>query len=63
MLPNDGFESGVRGQGRVQATEEAIVNAMVGAETMTGIHGHKVFAALPMDRLREVLKKYNRLEQ
>ena len=44
-----------------QATEEAIVNAMVGAETMNGIHGHKVFA-MPHERLREVLKKYNRLE-
>jgi len=43
-----------------QATEEAILNAMVGAETMTGIDGHKV-TALPHDRLREVLKKYNRL--
>jgi len=32
-----------------------------GAETMTGIDGHKVFA-LPHDRLRETLKKYNRLQ-
>jgi len=44
----------------VQATEEAIVNALVAAETMTGIDGHRV-TALPHDRLREVLKKYNRL--
>lgn len=43
----------------VEATEEAIVNAMVGAKTMTGINGHTVIA-LPHDRLREVLKKYNR---
>jgi len=46
----------------VQATEEAIINAMVAAETMTGIENHKVIA-LPHDRLREVLKKYNRLVQ
>jgi D-aminopeptidase len=46
----------------VQATEEAIINAMVGAETMTGVDGHKVYA-LPHDRLRETLKKYNRLTQ
>jgi D-aminopeptidase len=59
MLPND--ELNPVFEAAVQATEEAIVNAMVGAETMTGIHGHKVFA-LPHDRLREVLKKYNRLE-
>jgi len=44
----------------VQATEEAVVNAMIGAKTMTGINGHTV-EALPHDRLREVLKKYNRL--
>jgi D-aminopeptidase len=44
----------------VQATEEAVVNAMVAAETMTGVDNHTVIA-LPHDRLREVLKKYNRL--
>jgi D-aminopeptidase len=46
----------------VRATEEAIVNAMVAAETMTGASGVKVFA-LPHDRLREALRKYNRLEE
>jgi D-aminopeptidase len=44
----------------VQATEEAVVNAMVAAETMKGINDFEVIA-LPHDRLREVLKKYNRL--
>jgi len=44
----------------VQATEEAVVNAMIAAETMTGIQGHTV-VALPHDRLREILKKYNRV--
>jgi len=43
----------------VEATEEAIVNAMVGAETMTGFQGHKV-DALPHDRLRDALRKYNK---
>ena len=43
----------------VEATEEAIVNAMVGAKTMTGIDGHTV-NALPHDQLKEVLKKYRR---
>jgi L-aminopeptidase/D-esterase-like protein len=43
----------------VEATEEAIVNAMVGAKTMTGIDGHTVYA-LPHDKLQQVLKKYNR---
>ena len=44
----------------VQATEEAVVNAMIAAKTMTGIDGHTV-VALPHDQLRDVLKKYNRL--
>ena len=43
-----------------QATAEAVVNAMVAAKTMTGINGRTVIA-LPHDRLREVLRKYNRL--
>ena len=43
----------------VEATEEAIVNAMVGAKTMTGIDGNTVYA-LPHDKLQEILKKYNR---
>ncbi len=43
----------------VEATEEAIVNAIVGAKTMTGIDGHTV-VALPHDRLQQALKKYNR---
>jgi L-aminopeptidase/D-esterase-like protein len=46
----------------VEATEESIVNAVVGAESMTGIENHHV-TALPHDQLRTVLKKYNRLNQ
>lgn len=45
-----------------QATEEAIINALVAAETMKGNNGNTVYA-LPHDRLREVLKKYNRLQE
>lgn len=44
----------------VDATEEAIVNALVAAETMTGIDGHTA-SALPHDQLRAILAKYNRL--
>jgi L-aminopeptidase/D-esterase-like protein len=44
----------------VQATEEAVVNALTAAKTMTGMNGARVFA-LPPDELRAVLKKYNRL--
>ena len=43
----------------VEATEEAIVNALVAAETMTGRDGRRV-EALPHARLRDVLKKYGR---
>jgi D-aminopeptidase len=59
MLSNDLLEPVFAAT--VQATEEAIINAMVAAETMTGIENHKVIA-LPHDALRTVLKKYNRLQ-
>jgi D-aminopeptidase len=44
----------------VEATEEAIINALVAAKTMKGINDN-TFYALPHDRLRDVLGKYNRL--
>jgi L-aminopeptidase/D-esterase-like protein len=44
----------------VEASEEAVINAMVAAETMTGKGGTRVYA-IPHDRLREALRKYNRL--
>jgi len=44
------------------ATEEAIVNALLAAETMKGLNGNTAFA-LPHDKLKEVLKKYNRLQE
>ena len=43
----------------VEATEEAIINALVAAEDMEGINGNKYFA-LPHKRLQEIMKKYNR---
>ena len=42
-------------QATVEATEEAIVNAMVGAQTMTGIDGHSI-EALPHDKLSQLMK-------
>jgi L-aminopeptidase/D-esterase-like protein len=45
-----------------QATEEAILNALVAAETMKGYNGNTAYA-LPHDRLKEILKKYNRLAE
>ncbi len=44
----------------VMATEEAIINALVAAETMRGANS-RVVEGLPHDRLRELLKKYGRL--
>lgn len=44
----------------VQAVEEAIINAMIAADTMEGINGNKAYA-LPHDLLIETLKKYNRI--
>jgi L-aminopeptidase/D-esterase-like protein len=60
MLPNERINPLFRAT--VEATEEAIVNALVAAETMKGINGNTVYA-IPHDRLREVLRKYNRLDK
>jgi len=46
----------------IQATEEAVINALVAAETMVG-RDHNRVVALPHDRLRETLRKYNRLAE
>lgn len=59
MLPNDRMTPLF--DATVQATEEAIINSMVAAETMSGINDNTVYA-LPHKRLREVLAKYRRLE-
>jgi len=44
------------------ATEEAIVNAMAAAETMTGRDGRTVYT-IPPKRLQDTLRKYNRLQE
>ena len=46
----------------VEATEEAIVNALVAAKTMTGLNGTRYFA-IPHEELRSILRRYNRLEE
>ena len=55
MLSN--FELDPLFRALVQATEEAIINSLVAAKTMTGINNRRVIA-LPQDRLLSVLKKY-----
>ncbi|HEY9286347.1 MAG TPA: P1 family peptidase [Pyrinomonadaceae bacterium] len=59
MLPNDRINPLFRAT--AEAVEEAIVNALVAAETMTGANGNRAHA-IPHERLREVLRKYNRLK-
>src|SRR5246127_2361977 len=58
MVPNDSMDPLFAAT--VQATEEAIDNAMVAATDMTGINGHHGRGP-PTDELRAVLAKYNRL--
>ena len=60
MLPNDRINPIFAAT--VQATEEAIINAMIGAETMTGVNGNTVYA-IPHERLKQVMKKYNRTNE
>lgn len=57
MLPNEAMDRLF--QSAVWATEEAIVNAMLGAETMTGVDYLRI-PALPHDRLVEVMRRYGR---
>jgi L-aminopeptidase/D-esterase-like protein len=58
MIPND--EMNPLFAATEEATEEAIVNAMIAAKTMTGANGITV-QAIPHDQLQQVLRKYNRL--
>jgi D-aminopeptidase len=44
-----------------EATEEAVLNALTAAETMTGYRGHTAHA-LPLDRLVEVMARYRPLQ-
>ncbi len=57
MLPND--QMSPLFLATIQATEEAIVNALVAARTMTGINGNTKHA-IPHARLQQAMKKYNR---
>ena len=45
----------------ILATEEAIINALVAGETMTGFEGHRV-EGIPRDRLRTAIEQYGRLK-
>jgi L-aminopeptidase/D-esterase-like protein len=58
MLPNEGINPLFRDT--VNATEEAIVNSLIAAKTMTGVNGNTAYA-IPHDRLKAVMSKYQRL--
>ena len=59
MLANDQMDPFFRAT--IDATEEAVVNAMLAAQTMTGVNGLRVFG-LPGDRVVAALKKYGRMK-
>src|SRR5688572_6100400 len=46
----------------IQATEEAIINALFAGETMEGIDGNKVYG-LPKEKVVQIMKKYNRINK
>lgn len=46
----------------VEATEEAILNSLFMAETMTGTDG-RTMPQLPVDRVLEIMRRYNRLQE
>jgi L-aminopeptidase/D-esterase-like protein len=56
MLPNDAMNPLI--PATVYATEEAILNAMLAAKTLTGINGYTV-PALPHEALREIMERAN----
>ena len=58
MLPNDRMDPIF--EACMQATEEAIVNALIAAKTMTGIDGHTIMS-IPHEKLRQIMKEFNRL--
>lgn len=59
QLPNDLIDPLF--DATIQAVEEAILNAMVAAETLEGINGNKVYK-LPQGAVLKILRKYNRLK-
>jgi L-aminopeptidase/D-esterase-like protein len=59
QLPNDLIDPLF--DATVQAVEEAIINAMVAAETLEGINGNKVYK-LPQGAVLKILRKYNRIK-
>jgi L-aminopeptidase/D-esterase-like protein len=59
MMSNDDMNGVI--DATVDATEEAIINAMIAARTMVGANGNTIYA-IPHDQVRAILKKYGRLQ-
>ena len=59
MLPNDRIDPILIAT--IDAPEEAVVNAMLAAETMTGADGIRIFG-LPAERVVAALRKYKRMK-
>jgi D-aminopeptidase len=49
-------------QGTVEATQEAIINALTAAQTVVGRDGNTAYG-LPPDQVKRIMKKYNRLKE
>jgi D-aminopeptidase len=60
MVPNDAIS--VLFEAVADATQEAIANALCMATTMTGANG-RVSRAIPLDRLRDAMRKHHRLHE
>jgi L-aminopeptidase/D-esterase-like protein len=58
-LPNE--QMNALFEATIQATEEAIINALVAGKTTTGINGNKVYG-MPVERVVDILKNYNRIK-
>ena len=48
-------------KGTVEATQEAIINALTGAQTVVGKDGNKAYG-LPLDQVKKIMKKYHRIK-
>jgi D-aminopeptidase len=59
MTPNNAISKLF--EAAADATQEAIINALCMATTMTGANG-RTSHAIPLDRLQAVMRKYHRLQ-
>jgi L-aminopeptidase/D-esterase-like protein len=60
MLPNEMIDPLFAAT--VEATEEAIINALIAAQTMTGAGGRRL-VAIPHEELKKTLERYGRLKR